>query len=495
MKYLIRDFCRKIIFLFICVSFSSASIAADIYNGSFLQIPKVLVGTTIYKDVTIKIKDILSVSGGTPATSHDAFVVQTGQLYIPSVTAFGNTYTNVTITLAEIISVGGSESACITPSKNDSSKYRIAEVDMRFDQLSDFTPTGVLVNSFENVVPMIDKIKCLGFDTVQLTTNIPIDIETGSLMLIDPDPSHSNRDKNIPKDLWKLAIYAKQQGLRVFIQPCPVYYANDTALSPYFVKFGTNFSYAKFFQTLNEFGTNLARKSEEVGADGFFVGVMNLGMDTDEYSSQWDVVIQSYRKVFKGKLIYQSCTQCSSPIWQKVDLVSLWFNPILIRSKNYELNSILKAYEATQDDAQHGGSINSIAVILKNYETYKKPIIISSTINAGDNAVGQVDDLWTKLNDGSPLSSYQPDYALQALRHAALFDLVATKLSKDVSGISMVQFMPWQDADWIVNPPIRCLICQSWNKYSIIGTVMNRNEALHQVFRETFIQPWGTRLH
>jgi len=497
MKYLLKDFCRKIIFLFICASFSSASIAVDIYNGSFLQIPKVLVGTTIYKDVAIKIKDILSVSGGTPATSHDAFVLQTGQLYIPSVTAFGNTYTNVTITLAEIISVGGSESACITPSKNDSSKYRIAEVDMRFDQPSDFTPTGLLVNSYENVTPMIDKIKCLGFDTVQLTTNIPIDIETGSLMLIDPDPSHSNRDKNIPKDFWKLANYAKQQGLRVFIQPSPVYYADDTSLSPYFVKFGANFSYAKFFQTLNEYGTDLARKSEEVGADGFFVGVMHLGMDTEEYSTQWDGVIQNYRKVFKGKLIYQSCDQCSSPIWQKVDLVSLWFNPILIRSKNYDINKILKAYEATQDDAQHGGSVNSISVIAKNYATYKKPIILSSAINAGDSAVGAVEDFWTKLMDGSPLSSFQPDYALQALRHAALFDLIATKLSKEVSGVSMFQFMPWQDADWIVNPSIRfgCLICQSWNKNSIIASVMNRNEALHQVFRETFIQPWGTRLH
>jgi len=495
MKYLQRDFYRKIYFLFICACFSSASIAADIYNGSFLQIPKVLVGTTIYKDVAIKIKEILSVSGGTPATSHDAFVLQTGQLYIPSVTAFGNTYTNVTVTLAEVISVGGAESACITPSNKDTSKYRIAEVDMRFDQLSDFTPNGLLVNSYENVAPMIDKIKCLGFDTVQLTTNIPIDIETGALMLIDPDPSHPNRDKNIPKDLWKLAIYAKQQGLRVFIQPCPVYYANDTAISPYFVKFGANFSYVKFFQTLNEFGTDLARKSEEVGADGFFVGVMNLGIDTEEYSAQWDGVIQSYRKVYKGKLIYQSCFQCTSPVWQKVDLVSLGFNPILIRSKNYDINKILKAYEATQDDAQHGGSVNAISLIEKNYAAYKKPIILSSAINAGDNAVGEVDDLWTKLNDGSPLSSYQPDYALQALRHAALFDLVATKLSKEVSGVSMFQFMPWQDADWIVNPPIRCQSCQSWNKNSIIASVMNRNEAVHQVFRETFIQPWGTRLH
>jgi hypothetical protein len=495
MKCKYRDLKQKIFFLFICVFFSPVAISADIYNGSFLQIPKVLVGTTIYKEVAVKIKDILSVSGGTPATSHDAFVLQTGQLYIPSVTAFGNTYTNVTVTLAEVISVGGTESACISPSNNDSFKYRIAEVDMRFDQPSDFTPNGLLVNSYENVVPMIDKIKCLGFDTVQLTTNIPIDIETGSLMLIDPDPTHSNRDKNIPKDFWKLAIYAKKQGLRVFIQPCPVYYADDTAISPYFVKFGTNFSYAKFFQTLNEYGTDLARKSEEVGADGFFVGVFQLGMDTEEYSTQWDGVVQSYRKVYKGKLIYQSCFQCTSPVMQKVDLVSLAFSPILIRTKSYDINSILKSYEATKDDAQHGGSVNAISLIQKNYATYKKPIILTTIINAGDNAVGAVEDFWTKLNNGSPLSSFQPDYALQALRFAALFELIATNLSKEVSGVSVFQFMPWKDADWIVNPPSACQNCQRWNTHSIIASIMNRNEAVHQVFRETFIKPWGTRLH
>jgi hypothetical protein len=474
------------------VTYVSALFAADFYDGRFLKIPKVLVGTSVYKDVTVTIKEIINLAGGTPAASHDAFVVQTGQLYIPTVNAFNKTYTNVTVSVSEVITVGGAESACISPSNNDKSKYRIAEVDMRFDQPTDYTSQGLLVASYENVVPIIDKIKCLGFDTVQLTTNIPIDIQTGALMLMDPDTKNFNRNKNLPKDFWRLATYAKQQGLRVFIQPCPVYYVDDTPISPLFVKFGANFSNARFFETLNEYGTELARKSQEVNADGFFVGVMNLGLDTEEFSRQWNDVIQNYRKVFLGKLIYQSCLQCTSPIWNKVDLVALQLTPILIRSKVYDIDAILKAYEATQDDAQHGGSINVISKISKNLSTYNKPIILSSAINAGDNAVGAVDNFWDMVVSGVSLSSFQPDYALQAIRQAALFKLIATKLNKEVSGISMFQFMPWQEADWIVNPPKNCQNCQNWNKSSIIGSVMNNNEVIHQVFRESFSKPWGT---
>ncbi len=470
-----------------------AAFAVDTYDGRYLKIPRVLVGTTVYKNVTITIKDVLSVSGGTPAISQDAYVLQTGKLLIPNVTAFGNSYTNVTATLGEVISIEGSESACITPSVS-SNRYRIAEVDMRFDQLSDFTPERILVNSFENVSQMIDKIKCLGFDTVQLTTNIPIDIESGSIMLLDPDTSHPNRDKNPPKDIWRVASYAKTKGLKVFIAPAPVYYVNDTSLSPLFLKFGSNFSYSKFFQTLIDYGGELARKSQEVGADGFYIGIMNLEMDTEQYSAQWDRVVQNYRNIFSGKLIYHSCFQCSSPIWNKVDIVSLEFNPILIRTKNYDIKNILKAYEATQDDANHGGSINAISTIQKNYANYKKPIILSSAINSGDNAVGAIDNFWDLLNEGVPLSKFQPDYALQALRHAALFELVARNLSSEVFGFTMFQFMPWKDADWLINPPSGCRACINFNVNSIIASVMNRNEAIHQVFLDYFVKPWGTRL-
>ncbi|HTR01361.1 MAG TPA: hypothetical protein VMH83_15285, partial [Candidatus Acidoferrum sp.] len=83
--------------------------AADSYDGKYLTIPKVLVGTTTYTNVVITVSSILSVGSGSPAAAYDSYNAANKQLSIPSVQYAGNTYTNVTITVGLIVSVGGSD--------------------------------------------------------------------------------------------------------------------------------------------------------------------------------------------------------------------------------------------------------------------------------------------------------------------------------------------------------------------------------------------------
>ena len=133
---------------------------------------------------------------------------------------------------------GGGETATTTPAPSiqsaspmlgDMSRHRSAIVDLRFDQ-SDQTQQGYAVTSFQAVSPMIDHIKSVGFDTVTMQTNIPIDPNTGQLVFYDPDVTHSNRDKRLPKDFWPLVRYAKQQGLKVALDAQPVNYINDNQI-------------------------------------------------------------------------------------------------------------------------------------------------------------------------------------------------------------------------------------------------------------------------
>jgi len=49
-------------------------------------------------------------------------------------------------------------SSCVVKPAIGSDKYRSAILDMRFEQPNDFTADGKLVNSYEAVVPVINKL-------------------------------------------------------------------------------------------------------------------------------------------------------------------------------------------------------------------------------------------------------------------------------------------------------------------------------------------------
>lgn len=102
-------------FLCACTLLASASVhASDTYDSAsnILTIPNVIVGDTIYQNVSVEVASVVSVGGnsadGAPSASAiDSFNLSTGQLTIPSVNALGQIYYNVVITIGAVRSVGG----------------------------------------------------------------------------------------------------------------------------------------------------------------------------------------------------------------------------------------------------------------------------------------------------------------------------------------------------------------------------------------------------
>jgi hypothetical protein len=121
--------------------------------------------------------------------------------------------------------------SCVVKPALDADKYRSAIMDMRFEQV-DYTADGKLVDGYDAVSRVIDKIDCVGFNTIVFQTNIPIDVKTGNLELYDSSPVAYNRDKNLPKDFWRLVKYSKDRGLKVFIKAIPVNHINDVNICP-----------------------------------------------------------------------------------------------------------------------------------------------------------------------------------------------------------------------------------------------------------------------
>jgi hypothetical protein len=85
--------------------------ACDSYDGKYLTISIVAVGTTTYTNVVITVPSVVSVGGETAGASSsplaDVYDQNTGRLTISCVTVGGTTYTNVVATVGSVISIGG----------------------------------------------------------------------------------------------------------------------------------------------------------------------------------------------------------------------------------------------------------------------------------------------------------------------------------------------------------------------------------------------------
>ena len=352
---------------------------------------------------------------------------------------------------------------CITKPTLAAGTYRVAPVDMRYDQPTDFNSLGQLVAGYDNVSTVINKINCVGYDTIVFMTNIPMDPATGNLVLYDPNPAHYNRNKAPPQDLWRLVTYAKGLGLRVFIQAIPVNYTTDDPICPICsnntsVTLTPTFA-ANFFNTLNTYGKQLAQSAQSVGADGFYVGSLQLGLDSSTYNSQWDTVISTYRSVFSGKLLYAACYQCTNVIWNKVDIVDLGVN-FPTPTTATTLQQLVVDYSKTDIASK----------VLANSATYKKPIILSGlSVNAAETAV----DPWDTLMAGGSFGAAAPNYSLQSMKLAAELELIAIKLNGAVSGEVIGNYLPWTNATWIENGTYNV----QWHTWLSLGNDTYHNQA------------------
>jgi hypothetical protein len=101
----------------VCACGPLASHAVDTYDGTYLSIPRVQVGSTVYGNAVVRVGNVISVGfdkfrSNLPASyvdsgTTDRFDPATWQLTIPAVQAYGTVYAQVVITVAEVVSVAG----------------------------------------------------------------------------------------------------------------------------------------------------------------------------------------------------------------------------------------------------------------------------------------------------------------------------------------------------------------------------------------------------
>jgi hypothetical protein len=371
-------------------------------------------------------------------------------------------------------------SSCVVKPALDAGKYRSAIMDMRFEQPNDFTADGKLVASYDAVTRVIDKIDCVGFDTIVFQTNIPIDVKTGNLELYDSSPVAYNRDKNVPRDFWRLVKYSKDRGLRVFIKAVPVNHITDSIICPgctssiYILP--ATFSTTNFFNTLVSYQRVLGTEAEKYKVDGFYIGTMNLGLDTTTYLASWDNVIAQIKTVYTGKLIYESCDRCTTPVWDRVDLVAVHVGTQVTKSSATTVASIINDTVV----------FNLIVDIQRIATLYRKPILLD-TVTIG--ATGNEYHYGSITNGQTPYTSLQPNYALQAVKIATVFELIGSRLSKQVVGVQWSEYMPWSQAHWIQTPQNSTAL--AWHYVQFYGIDLLNNESAQKKLSEHFSKPWG----
>lgn len=294
-----------------------------------------------------------------------------------------------------------------------------AYIDWRFDQLGDFTVSNEMVTSFTHVKKFVDQIKKDGFNGIVLNTNVPVDIQSGDLVLYDNRPVAWNRDKNIPKDTWKVVEYAKKIGLTVTINLSIVDYKDDINVASYLVD--KNFNVNNFFKNVTEYETLIASIAQKYKVDKIGVGFFQTGLDSYYYQDYWQSLINSVKNVFNGKLTYTGDYKVDTPIWSMVDIISVG--------------------DSTREYEQIFQTINSLR------DRYQKHVYLDAiTVPATDNIFP-----WDVFSSGGNLKDLQPRYDIQADKIRNILKSVYNEDNK-VSGVGFYEYRPWNEAVWIQQP-------------------------------------------
>lgn len=274
-----------------------------------------------------------------------------------------------------------------------------AYIDWRFDQ-SDVTLLGKPVTSFSSTKLIVDQVKRDGFNGIVLHSNVPIDPETGNLVMYDPRSGAPNPNKNIPKDTWTVVQYAKKLGLNVTITMDIVDYRNDSPITTNSV--GKNFSTDTFFNSVATYQSKIAALAEKNGVSTFGIGYYQFGFEDSQYQSQWQTVIDKIHKVYKGKLSYTTDSHSSTPLWNMVDIIG-----------------------AGASNDGHG----AIGNIDRLTERYNKPVFLDNIqvyrSNDADAQAAQIRDI---------LKSAIGDHG------------------DSLAGLAFYEYAPWKQAKWIQQP-------------------------------------------
>ena len=293
--------------------------------------------------------------------------------------------------------------SCITPQLQPN-RYRAATFDVRRDDPGK-TEQGHDITSLAAVKRMIDRAKCVGFDTAIFETNIPIDISTGLL----------RADQPIPVDFWQYVSYAKSIGLRVAVRPLPVNYIDDVNLSGDTV----GLSVSQALASVKNFEKILAAQAQLAGVDIFYVGLLHYGIDNVTYNTEWQAIVDAVKSVYTGKLAYTTCFLCTDTVvWAKVDIIGI---------------------ETSVGNTAIGATVvPHIQAIARNYN---KPIMIDNVYIYATPPSYASNSLWNAVMSGNA-SNFLPDYAEQVRKYNEFFTYM-TLLKSNVQGFVIGQYMPW----------------------------------------------------
>jgi hypothetical protein len=240
---------------------------------------------------------------------------------------------------------------CVT-TQPTAGKYRAALIDVPRDHKNP-TSLGINATGLQHVSKVIDRAKCVGFDTVVFQSFIPIDPTTGLLTYYDPTAPIGDRDRDLPPDYWQFVDYAKKQGLRVVLKMIPSDYRNDEPLR-------NLVPVNAVLDSLNVYYKAQAQRAETYHVDAMHVGHFQTQIDGALYANQWQSIVGNVRSVFSGKLIYASCDQCSNNVvWDLVDIVSVNFNPTSTPSCSALVTQIVPLYQQ---------AVNSIKTLSQRYQ-------------------------------------------------------------------------------------------------------------------------------
>jgi hypothetical protein len=141
-----------------------------------------------------------------------------------SETAVPVTVTTQNVSSPAVAVVTPRDASCVVKPTLDADKYRSAIMDMRFEHPGDYTPDGKLVNGYDAVTRVIDKIDCVGFDAWLLTpknnlrwysdTKDPISFDYNENMYIEEFILNASKLSKI-----SVLTYAHYKSLYSFIDP------------------------------------------------------------------------------------------------------------------------------------------------------------------------------------------------------------------------------------------------------------------------------------
>lgn len=352
---------------------------------------------------------------------------------------------------------------------------KTALLDLRFDYPNN-TPDikGNTINSLKQCKPAINEIKSLGFNTVVIALDVPINLTTGQ---IDLGNAKDSTNRALPKDLWKIVDYAKSIGINTYLKLSPVDHQYDFTLSGS-TNFGPGITIEQVLHNVGTYQTQIAKIAEQHGVAGIYVGDFNWGLDTAQYANSWQSLINSVRSVFTGKIMYLA--GYDNAVWPMTDIITFNDGYLISNTTNYHLTDIVRGY---YDSLTH---TNIIQRVIDLTNKYNKPLLLDGfSQNKANPGAGNTVDAWSVMMS-NPLHlddlNLTPYPHQQAVAFAAFLEVANNQLNNYISGFGINEWAPWSQARWIKNPTTES--GKMWNLQQTLGNNLWDNALVKSVLKK-----------